>query len=90
MSVHPLDLPEVLAVVGNFLPLWEQEYDPVHNRYTTCFNLATLRACIMVSKLWHQTLLPILWTIYDYRVITDAPSKELVTRLFSLHFVLSE
>ncbi|KAF9290224.1 hypothetical protein BGZ88_007416 [Linnemannia elongata] len=86
MSVHPLDLPEVLAAVGNFLPLWEQEYDPVHNRYTTRFNPTTLRACIMVSKLWHQTLLPILWTIYDYRVITDAPSKELVTRLFSLHF----
>lgn len=86
MPVHPLDLPEVLAAVGVFLLLWEQDYDPLHYRSTPRFNPATLRACVMVSKLWRQILLPILWTTYDHRVIKDAPSKELITRLFRPHF----
>ncbi|KAG0075658.1 hypothetical protein BGZ90_009637 [Linnemannia elongata] len=73
MSIHPFDLPEVLAVVGNFLPLWEQEYDPVHNRYTTRFNPATLRASDIKPSSPSS----------GPPTTTD---KELVTRLFSLHF----
>lgn len=89
MSVHPLSLPEIVAVVSNHLPLWEQNYDPLNNRWNPRFNPTSLRACVMVSTLWRRAFLPVLWTIYDYSVLIDTPSNQLVTQLFSPHFRLA-
>ncbi|KAK5829069.1 hypothetical protein F5H01DRAFT_329478 [Linnemannia elongata] len=63
MAPHPLEIPEILALVGSFLPLWEQTIYP-YNLYNITLEFApqTLCRCLLVSKLWHKTLLPILWS----------------------------
>ncbi|KAG0208028.1 hypothetical protein BGX33_006497 [Mortierella sp. NVP41] len=82
--VNPLDLPEILAVVGRFLPLWTLEFNHRHGQPTPRFNPRTLRSCLLVSKLWYHTLFPILWTTYDSQIMRRAP-QEIVTR-YSPHF----
>ncbi|KAH7050587.1 hypothetical protein BKA57DRAFT_459091 [Linnemannia elongata] len=58
---HPLEIPETLALVGSFLHLW----NPIHPSVARVrFEPKTLATCIRVSKLWHKTLLPILWAGY--------------------------
>ncbi|KAK3819432.1 MAG: hypothetical protein JOS17DRAFT_756422 [Linnemannia elongata] len=60
MQTHPLDLPEVLTLVGSFLPLWVEAQDPLHR-----LQPKTLSACLRVSKLWYKTLLPVLWYTFS-------------------------
>ncbi|KAK3809671.1 MAG: hypothetical protein J3R72DRAFT_81709 [Linnemannia gamsii] len=61
---HALEIPEILALVGSFLPLWKHT-SPNHSySETPVFQPKTLVNCLQVSKLWHRTLLPILW--YGY------------------------
>ncbi|KAG0072087.1 hypothetical protein BGZ90_012037, partial [Linnemannia elongata] len=58
---HPLEIPETLALVGSFLHLW----NPIHPSVARSrFEPKTLATCLRVSKLWHKTLLPILWAGY--------------------------
>jgi hypothetical protein len=64
MQRHPLDIPEILALVGTFLPLWVHHNPKSPDITAACFKPKTLVTCFRVSKLWHQTLLPILW--YGY------------------------
>ncbi|KAF9282394.1 hypothetical protein BGZ88_011060 [Linnemannia elongata] len=65
MPTNPLDIPEILAGVGQFLPLWVPQRDSRHGTTTPIhFEPQTLLNCSLVSKLWHQTLTPILWYAY--------------------------
>ncbi|KAK5829045.1 hypothetical protein F5H01DRAFT_329423 [Linnemannia elongata] len=65
MPTNPLDIPEILARVGQFLPLWVPQRDSRHGTTTPIrFEPQTLLNCSLVSKLWHQTLTPILWYAY--------------------------
>lgn len=61
---HPLEIPEILALVGSFLPLWVYHNPMRPSIASACFEPRTLVTCFRVSKLWHETLLPILW--YGY------------------------
>jgi hypothetical protein len=60
----PLEIPEILALVGSFLPLWVNNNPKSPLTLSTRFKPKTLVTCFRVSKLWHKTLLPILW--YGY------------------------
>ncbi|KAF9090716.1 hypothetical protein BGX29_011331 [Mortierella sp. GBA35] len=63
--VQPLDIPELLARVAYFVPLWEQ--DPFDYYYTTSRLLpGDVLSCLLVSKLWYKTFLPVLWQVYDF------------------------
>ncbi|KAF9120961.1 hypothetical protein BGW39_010960 [Mortierella sp. 14UC] len=73
MPTHPLELPEILVRVGHFLPLWPQGLLLVPEYPTMRFSLRTVLSCILVSKLWHQTLVPVLWTICTYQVMKRVP-----------------
>ncbi|KAG0374306.1 hypothetical protein BGX24_010564 [Mortierella sp. AD032] len=61
---HALDIPVILALVGSFLPLWDPTPPNESNSWTHVFLPKTLASCLQVSKLWHRSLLPILW--YGY------------------------
>ncbi|KAG0257194.1 hypothetical protein BGZ95_005309, partial [Linnemannia exigua] len=75
MATHPLKIPEVVALVGHFLPFWTLELktyqgdDIPHN----CFRPHNFHSCILVCKLWYRTLLPILWREYFYPGMEDVP-----------------
>ncbi|KAF9156035.1 hypothetical protein BG015_007601 [Linnemannia schmuckeri] len=64
MQQHPLDISEILAAVGSFLPLWRQLHPSRPKAWKARFEPKTLVTCLQVSKLWYKTLLPILW--YGY------------------------
>ncbi|KAG0275310.1 hypothetical protein BGZ95_008934 [Linnemannia exigua] len=77
--VHPLELPEIIERVGYFLPLWDQTLSDHTCRLETVLKPKTFHACLLVSKLWRQTLLPILWTLYDAEGMSHIP-KDTLTR----------
>ncbi|KAF9079387.1 hypothetical protein BGX23_004213, partial [Mortierella sp. AD031] len=70
--INPLELPEIIERVGYFLPLWVRERTERCAEMT--FKSQTFQACILVSKLWYQTLLPILWAEYDAEAMVDIPA----------------
>ncbi|KAF9958561.1 hypothetical protein BGZ65_001341 [Modicella reniformis] len=68
---NPLDLPEILTRVGQFLPLWTGE------GYNREFHPLPLLRCSLVSRTWRETLLPILWFVYDGFRIRNVPAQVL-------------
>ncbi|KAF9906052.1 hypothetical protein EC991_001060 [Linnemannia zychae] len=81
---HPLELPEIIACVGYFLPLWAQELSEDTHRLETVLRPKTFHACLLVSKLWRQTLLPIFWALYDAEGMHHVPRD--VLKRYSPHF----
>lgn len=72
-STHPLELPEIITRVGHFLPLWGQERATRTGRLKLIFLPKTYLTCLLVSKLWHDTLLPLLWSCYDAEAMEKVP-----------------
>ncbi|KAG0291012.1 hypothetical protein BGZ97_006014 [Linnemannia gamsii] len=75
MATHPLEVPEILTRIGQYLPLWvERDEDDLGDK-VIAFDHQTLLSCMQVSKLWHQTLLPILWHSYDGLKMNALPQE---------------
>ncbi|KAF9548690.1 hypothetical protein EC957_005929 [Mortierella hygrophila] len=83
-SIHPLKLPEIITLVGNFLPLWSQERAQGTGRLKLVFLPKTFHTCLLVSKIWHDTLIPLLWSYYEAEAMEVVPLPTL-TR-YSIHF----
>ncbi|KAG0219644.1 hypothetical protein BGX33_001816 [Mortierella sp. NVP41] len=64
---RPIDIPELLARVADFVPLWER--DPNYAGYPT-FRPKSVLSCFRVSRLWH---------LYDEYYTKRAP-HETITR----------
>ncbi|KAI8604413.1 hypothetical protein EDD21DRAFT_366279, partial [Dissophora ornata] len=76
--MHALELPEILARVGFFLPLWVAPSGSNDHRPRVC-RPHTIHACILVCKFWYQTLTPLLWYVYDGAYFDKVP-LELIRR----------
>lgn len=64
MTKHnPLNLPEVIYKLGQFLPLWSRGTGDTGDKYV--YSPQTFLACIQVSQMWHAVLTPLLWKAYD-------------------------
>lgn len=61
LQTKPLEIPEILALVGSFLALWECAFPFLQGWRAYVFLPKTICICLRVSKLWYKTLLPILW-----------------------------
>ncbi|KAI8603119.1 hypothetical protein EDD21DRAFT_413335 [Dissophora ornata] len=72
-SVNPLDIPEILFRVGQFIPLWSPKgsISSVGNvKYS--FQPRDLLAAIAVNRTFHRTLTPLLWVVCtDYIVLLN-------------------
>ncbi|KAG0309060.1 hypothetical protein BGZ97_013177, partial [Linnemannia gamsii] len=79
MPTNALELPEILARVGHFLPLWILQVVPESGVPRTTFKPKTVLSCLLVSSLWHQTLLPVLWHTFAYEFMKRA-SQEVIVR----------
>ncbi|KAF9134661.1 hypothetical protein BGW39_006250 [Mortierella sp. 14UC] len=84
LLLRPLELPEIVARIGHFLPLWVQELSKETHRLETVLRPKTFHACLLVSKLWRQTLLPIFWTLYDAEGMSHVPND--ILKRYSHHF----
>ncbi|KAF9329842.1 hypothetical protein BGZ91_000380 [Linnemannia elongata] len=83
-ATHALEIPEILANVGRFLPLWTVVLCPRRVLEVIRFRPHTLHSCSLVSKVWRSTLIPILWHTYDNVGMEYVP-QEVIAR-YSLHF----
>ncbi|KAF8934655.1 hypothetical protein BGZ47_010273 [Haplosporangium gracile] len=83
-SIHPLELPEIITRVGHFLPLWSQERALGTGRLKLVFLPHTFYTCTLVSKCWHDTLVPLLWSYYDAEAMEIVPIPTLTRN--SIHF----
>ncbi|KAK3845831.1 MAG: hypothetical protein J3R72DRAFT_435688 [Linnemannia gamsii] len=70
---NPLELPEILTRVAYYLPPWEKLPNRRSGQLETEFKPKTVLACMQVSKLWHQIMLPVLWESYSGHYFTKAP-----------------
>ncbi|KAG0239838.1 hypothetical protein B0O80DRAFT_454891 [Mortierella sp. GBAus27b] len=68
-KTNPLHIPEVVALVGSHIKMW---YSIGHDRYG--FKPQDMHSCIQVSRLFRDTLLPILWHTFDERAALDIPT----------------
>ncbi|KAG0293519.1 hypothetical protein BGZ96_002748 [Linnemannia gamsii] len=65
----PLDIPEILIRIGQFLPLWSGE------GFRLEFDPSPLLRCCLVSRAFRQALLSTLWYLYDgYRMRNIPPA----------------
>ncbi|KAF9935349.1 hypothetical protein FBU30_003139 [Linnemannia zychae] len=87
MQHHPLIIPEILAAIGSFLPLWKPYHFQQPELGPFEFQPKTLLTCLQVSKLWQRTLLPILWYGYWWDSMEFIP-KEVIRRYSHLFKVL--
>ncbi|KAF9903729.1 hypothetical protein EC991_003423, partial [Linnemannia zychae] len=83
-TTRALDLPEVLYRVGQFLPLWTHQDEEEPDELYYVFLPRTIVTCLRVSKLWHRTLLPILWHTYSAGPMWMVPLS--VLKRNSVHF----
>ncbi|KAG0374421.1 hypothetical protein BGX24_010417 [Mortierella sp. AD032] len=77
---HPLDIPEIIARIGEFIPLWQQDaYSHFH------FRPKALLDATAVSKSFRQALLPVLWYTCDMSPLESNLPFEVLVR-YSYHF----
>ncbi|KAF9155929.1 hypothetical protein BG015_007960 [Linnemannia schmuckeri] len=68
-STSPLAIPEILARIGYFLPLWVPDG---HGNYDD--EPHTIVNCMLVSKRWYAVMVPILWhTCLSARITATPP-----------------
>ncbi|KAG0223296.1 hypothetical protein BGX31_008583, partial [Mortierella sp. GBA43] len=67
-KMHPLNLPEILFQVGTYITIWD--LDP---KCGYLFRPRDMLSCIQVSRHFRDTLLPILWYIFDEEAMHTVP-----------------
>ncbi|KAI7829765.1 hypothetical protein BC939DRAFT_440513 [Gamsiella multidivaricata] len=65
---HPLEITEVLILVGQFIPFWD-----INPRGDLIFLPKNLLPCLSVSKHFRRTLLPMFWRIVDGYIMCAVP-----------------
>ncbi|KAF9102615.1 hypothetical protein BGX29_004376 [Mortierella sp. GBA35] len=73
MTIHPLSLPEVIIRVGMFIPLWVMN---PRNPDDFKFKPKDLLAAIRVNRIFHKTLTPLLWTVYNEAALEPRGYKD--------------
>ncbi|KAI1303909.1 hypothetical protein EDD11_005275 [Mortierella claussenii] len=68
-SLHknPLDLPEIIARVGHFIPLWVQKGR--HSNSQAVFRPQSLLAACAVNHTFRAVLWPLIWSVFDDHVM---------------------
>ncbi|KAF9426651.1 hypothetical protein BGZ76_002664 [Entomortierella beljakovae] len=78
--LNPLNIPEILYRIGQFLPLWYC----VDRDITPHFRPKTLVRCSGVSRYWYNVMSPIIWYLYDDDLMRSLP-QQVVRR--NAHFI---
>ncbi|KAF9355838.1 hypothetical protein BGX26_006053 [Mortierella sp. AD094] len=67
---HPLEIPEIVSLVGKFVPVWFKSPDDYYNHR---FYPKDILNCCLVSHTWRSSMLPWLWAIFDEKFMTKVP-----------------
>ncbi|KAF9359871.1 hypothetical protein BGX34_008101 [Mortierella sp. NVP85] len=82
---NPLDIPEILALVGKYIPLWRC-IDSQGRKYA--FQPQDMVSCTQVSQLFRIVFLPILWYTFDEKAMRSVPHNVIqkYAPYFKAHF----
>jgi hypothetical protein len=82
---NPLDISEILAMVGKYVPLWEPT-GPFG--YYSAFKPRDMLSCTLVSRHFRTIMLPILWYTFDEGAMAAVPTDIIrkYTPYFRMHF----
>ncbi|KAG0326004.1 hypothetical protein BGZ99_010298 [Dissophora globulifera] len=76
-GLNPLEIPEIIAMVGKFIPLSRRVISTDFFNFTitstSVFSPYDLLVCTTVSRTWRRILLPILWRSYDGALMRYVP-----------------
>ncbi|KAF9322228.1 hypothetical protein BGZ91_004375 [Linnemannia elongata] len=67
-----LMIPEILMVIGSYLPLFERA-ETDRNRLITTWNPGHLLSAAAVCKTWRRVFIPVLWQMYDLAIMDWVP-----------------
>ncbi|KAF9150801.1 hypothetical protein BG015_007386 [Linnemannia schmuckeri] len=86
---HPLMIPEILTLVGSYLPLFERRFEAGRYRFVDIWDPKPLLRAGAVCTTWHNILTPVLWRTYDHAIMDRVPMEVLAryikfVRLLSL------
>ncbi|KAG0312364.1 hypothetical protein BGZ97_011251 [Linnemannia gamsii] len=84
-GLNPLEIPEIVAMVGQQIPLCRRTIlpDPYTGTFTfnavpvTLFAPKDLLACTAVCQAWRRILIPVLWRYYDGSLMRYVPPQVL-------------
>ncbi|KAF9118142.1 hypothetical protein BGW39_001437, partial [Mortierella sp. 14UC] len=83
-GLNPLEIPEIVAMVGQQIPLSRRTLlpNPYTGTYTnpvpvTLFAPRDLLVCTAVCQAWRRILLPLLWRYYDGALMRHVPLRVL-------------
>ncbi|KAG0060029.1 hypothetical protein BGZ90_004232 [Linnemannia elongata] len=79
-SSHPLMIPEILTLVGSYLPLFERRFEVRRHRFVDIWDPKPLLRAGAVCTTWHDILTPILWWTYDYAIMEEKVPMEVLAR----------
>ncbi|KAG0050479.1 hypothetical protein BGZ83_004720 [Gryganskiella cystojenkinii] len=68
-STIALETPEIVALIGEFIPLWTH----LRRQDKYQFHPAALLRLGRVSKMWRQSFLPIVWRVYCSQSMSHVP-----------------
>ncbi|KAG0289055.1 hypothetical protein BGZ98_003994, partial [Dissophora globulifera] len=71
-------IPEIIALVGRFIPLWTFKED-IYTRTSSTrdvFQPRDLLSAALVNRTFHRTLTPLLWHVYDDFLVCSVNSNE--------------
>ncbi|KAF9933457.1 hypothetical protein BGZ65_004125, partial [Modicella reniformis] len=68
MTKNPLEIPEILTLVGMNLPIWHYSVVGIY-----LFQPKEMLSCLQVSHHFRNTLLPILWYTFDEKAMAKVP-----------------
>ncbi|KAF8933207.1 hypothetical protein BGZ58_006512 [Dissophora ornata] len=74
-KANPFNMPEIITLIGRFLPLWK--YSCRLGFYH--FNPKTLLRCTRVNRTWRDALAPVIWYVYNGYVMRSVPN-EIITK----------
>lgn len=78
--IHPLLIPEILTLIGTYLPLFERRFEERQYRLVDYWNPKPLLRAGAVCTTWHNVFTPMLWQTYDHTIMEKKVPLEVLAR----------
>ncbi|KAF9140717.1 hypothetical protein BGX30_006102 [Mortierella sp. GBA39] len=89
-STHPLMIPEILVLIGSYLPLFWRRYDTYQYRFVDLWDPTHILSAAAVCTTWYNAFTPVLWRTYDHAIMEKKVPLEVLARniMFVRHLSL--
>ncbi|KAF9118700.1 hypothetical protein BGW39_000936, partial [Mortierella sp. 14UC] len=82
-KAHPLMIPEIIRLIGSFLPLFKMHQEAGRSRFVDSWDPTTFLQATSVCKTWYAHLTPVLWQTYDLAIMENIVPLNILKRNIS-------